>query len=50
MYLFMTLINTVFAIWCAASFFLEKAEIDTKLVTLILTLIFIANAVIIMRG
>lgn len=48
--LFMTLINTVLAIWFAVSFFLAKAEKNTKFVILILTLIFIANAVIIMRG
>lgn len=50
MNLFMTLINTVLAIWFAVSSFSAKAEKDTKFVTLILTLIFIANAVIIMRG
>lgn len=49
MYLFMTLINIVLAISAGlSSFFVnEKSE---KLVGFILTLIFIANAVIINRG
>lgn len=50
MYLFMTLINIVFAIWFGVLSFLAKAEKTTKLVGFILTLTFIANAVIIMRG
>ena len=50
MYLFMILINIVLAICFGLSSFLAKAEKTTKLAGLILTLIFIANAAIIMRG